>query len=124
MAFDETLAKRIRTILAARKDLVEKHMFGGVCFMIRRRMCCGIIDSSLMARLDPDLADRLADHPHVRPMDFTGKPMRGYLFVDPEGIDSPKALKSWIERSVAYVETMPVQKKSTAAKPRRTTKRR
>ena len=124
MAFDETLAKRIRTILAARKDLVEKHMFGGVCFMIRGRMCCGIIDSSLMARLDPDLADRLADHPHVRPMDFTGKPMRGYLFVDPEGIDSPKALKAGLERSVAYVETLPVQKKSTAAKPRRTTKRR
>ena len=110
MAFDETLAKRIRKVLDHRNDLVEKHMFGGVCFMIRGRMCCGIIDSSLMVRLDPDEADRVADEPHVRPMDFTGKPMRGYLFVDAEGIDSPKALKSWVDRSVAHIERMPVKK--------------
>jgi TfoX/Sxy family transcriptional regulator of competence genes len=124
VAFDETLARRIRKVLDGRKDLVEKHMFGGVCFMIRGRMCCGISDSSLMVRLDPDEADRLADRPHVRPMDFTGKPMRGYLFVDAEGIDSPKALRSWVDRSVAYIETMPIQKKSKAAMPRRAVKRR
>jgi TfoX/Sxy family transcriptional regulator of competence genes len=124
VAFDETLAQRIRKLLDARKDSVEKHMFGGVCFMIRGRMCCGIIDSSLMVRLDPDLADRLADQPHVRPMDFTGKPMRGYLFVDPEGIDSPKALKAWVDRSVAHVETMPAQKKGKAARVRRAARRR
>ena len=110
MPFDETLARRIRKVLDGRSDLVEKHMFGGACFMIRGRMCCGIIDSSLMVRLDPDEADRVADEPHVRPMDFTGKPMRGYLFVDAEGIDSPKALKSWVDRSVAHIETMPVKK--------------
>lgn len=110
MAFDETLAKRVRRHFDRRTDFVEKHMFGGVCFMIRGRMCCGIIDSSLMVRLDPDEADRVVDHPHVRPMDFTGRPMRGYLFVDPEGIESPKALKSWIDRCVAHVETMPLKK--------------
>lgn len=110
MSFDATLASRIRKALDSRNDLIEKHMFGGVCFMIRGRMCCGIIDSSLMVRLDPAEADRFADHPHVRPMDFTGKPMRGYLFVDAEGIHSPKALESWVDRSVEFIETMPVKK--------------
>jgi hypothetical protein len=109
MAFDATLARRVRKHFDNRRDFVEKHMFGGVCFMIRGRMCCGIIDSSLMVRLDPDEADRVADEPHVRPMDFTGKPMRGYLFVDAEGIESPKTLKSWVDRCVTHIETMPVQ---------------
>ena len=110
MAFDETLAKRVRRHFDGRRDFVEKHMFGGVCFMIRGRMCCGISDASLMVRLDPGDAERLADHAHVRPMDFTGKPMRGYLFVDPEGIESPKALKSWLARCVEHVEAMPAKK--------------
>ena len=125
MAFDEALAQRIRKILDPRKDLVEKHMFGGVCFMIRGRMCCGIIDSSLMVRLDPDDADRLADQPRVRPMDFTGKPMRGYLFVEPEGVESPKALRSWVDRAVAFVETMPVKKPTpkVGRKPRKIARR-
>ena len=116
MAFDETLARRIRTILDTHSGSIEKHMFGGVCFMIRGRMCVGIIDASLMVRLDPDEADRLADQPHVRPMDFTGKPMRGYLFVDPEGIDSPKALRAWVDRSVRYVESMPAKKAKTTTR--------
>lgn len=119
MAFDETLAKQVRKHFDGRRDFVEKHMFGGVCFMIRGRMCCGIIDSSLMVRLDPDVADRVADQPHVRPMDFTGKPMRGYLFVDPEGIATPKALKSWVDRCVTHIETLPVKK----AKPKPATAR-
>ena len=116
MAFDDTLAQRVRKHFDSRRDFVEKHMFGGVCFMIRGRMCCGIIDSSLMVRLDPDDADRVADQPHVRPMDFTGKSMRGYLFVDAEGVATPKALKQWVDRCVAHVETMPV--KRAAAKKR------
>jgi hypothetical protein len=122
MAFDETLARRVRKHFDGRRDFVEKHMFGGVCFMIRGRMCCGIIDSSLMVRLDPDDADRVADQPHVRPMDFTGKPMRGYLFVDAEGIATPRMLKQWVDRCVAQVEAMPVKKptakkKSTGGRP-------
>jgi hypothetical protein len=124
MAFDEALAARVRQHLASRRDFVEKHMFGGVCFMIRGRMCCGIIDSSLMVRLAPDEADRAADQPHVRPMDFTGKPMRGYLFVDAEGITTPKALQSWVDRCVTHIETMPVKKAKPKAGPARKSKRR
>jgi hypothetical protein len=107
MAFDETLATRIRAILDDRRDLVEKHMFGGVCFMIRGHMCCGIVGSSLMARLDPDAADRLVEEPHVRPMDFTGRPMRGFLFVDPEGLGTAKSLRRWVDKCVAFAEGKP-----------------
>ncbi|HJU44053.1 MAG TPA: TfoX/Sxy family protein [Vicinamibacterales bacterium] len=116
MAFDETLATRVRRILDPRADLVEKHMFGGVCFMIRGRMVCGIIDSSLMVRLDPADADRIVDQPHVRPMDFTGKPMRGYLFVEAEAVATPKALKAWVDRCVTHIETMPVKRPRPARK--------
>jgi hypothetical protein len=114
MALDERLATRVRKILDGRADFVEKHMFGGVCFMIRGRMCCGIIDDALMVRLDPSDADRLVDDAHVRPMDFTGKPMRGYLFVDAEGVASPKALQTWVSRSVAHLETMPIKRAKSA----------
>jgi hypothetical protein len=107
MAFDETLAARVRASLRDRRDLAEKHMFGGVCFMIRGRMCCGIVGSSLMVRLDPDMADLLAEEPHVRPMDFTGRPMRGFLYVDPEGIDTAKALRTWVARTVDFAEAAP-----------------
>lgn len=107
MAFDEALADRVRTILSARRDLVEKRMFGGVCFMVRGHMCCGIAGDSLMVRLGPADGDRLLDEPHVRPMDFTGRPMRGFLFVDPEGLGTARALRTWVERSAAFAETKP-----------------
>lgn len=119
MAFDETLARRVRRLLDSRPDLVEKHMFGGICFMIRGRMLCGIIDDTLMVRLDADEADRVADLPHVRPMDFTGKPMRGYLFVDAEGIGSPNALRTWVDRCVRHLESMPIKKAKSAVRRRR-----
>jgi TfoX/Sxy family transcriptional regulator of competence genes len=119
VAFDETLARRVRRLLDSRPDLVEKHMFGGICFMIRGRMLCGIIDDTLMVRLDADEADRVADLPHVRPMDFTGKPMRGYLFVDAEGIGSPNALRTWVDRCVRHLESMPIKKAKSAVRRRR-----
>jgi hypothetical protein len=107
MAFDIELAARVRRILDSRTDLVEKHMFGGVCFMVRGHMCCGIVGSTLMVRLDPMDADRLADEPHVRPMDFTGRPMRGFLYVDPEGVATARSLRAWVERTVRFAETKP-----------------
>ncbi|MEW6322562.1 MAG: TfoX/Sxy family protein [Acidobacteriota bacterium] len=129
MAFDETLARRVRAALAGRTDLVEKHMFGGVCFMVRGHMCCGIVGSSLMVRLGAAEADRLADEPHVRPMDFTGTPMRGFLYVDAEGLATPKALGRWVDRSVAFAESQPrkavkSEHSRAARSPRRRTARR
>lgn len=105
MAYDETLAERIRDVLVDRNDVEEKKMFGGVAFMIRGHMTVGIVQSSLMVRMDPAEADALLEEPHVRPMDFTGKPMKGYLYVDPEGLPSRRELKRWIDRAVAFNAT-------------------
>lgn len=117
MSYDADLAARVRRALGDRTDLVEKPMFGGICFMVRGHMCCGVTGSSLMVRLDPAAADVLADAPHVRPMDFTGRPMRGFLFVDAEGLTSPAALRAWVARTTAHASSKPVK----AVKPPRAT---
>lgn len=117
MAYDPALAARVRAALGDRSDLVEKHMFGGICFMVRGHMCCGIVGSTLMVRLAPEQADELAEEPHVRPMDFTGRPMRGFLYVDPEGLATARSLRTWVARTVAFAESKPVKAlKPTAAR--------
>jgi len=119
MAYDATLATRIRAALGDRPDLVEKHMFGGICFMVRGHMCCGLVGSTLMVRLSPEEADRLADEPHVRPMDFTGRPMRGFLYVDPEGTATARTLRTWVGRTVAFAESKPKKARQKAGKPKK-----
>jgi len=118
MAFDEQLARRVRRALDGRTDVVEKHMFGGVCFMVRGRMACGIVGDALMVRLDVDDAQRLVDEPHVRPMDFTGRPMRGFLFVDAPATATPRALARWVQRTVDFTESRPAAA-TRAATPKR-----
>src|SRR5215510_3268986 len=100
MAYDEKLASRIRKELDRRSDVVEKHMFGGVAFMVRGHMSCGAAGPSLMVRVDPTEGDGLLREPNVRPMDFTGKPMRGFLFVDAPAIATAATLRKWIGRAV------------------------
>ena len=107
MAYDEKLAARIRLALQTRRDVLEKHMFGGVAFMIRGHMSCGVVGSSLMVRLSPADADDLLQEPHARPMDFTGRPMRGFLFVDGPAIATAAALRWWINRATTYAESQP-----------------
>ena len=121
MAFDETLARRIRTTLGGHKDVVEKHMFGGVAFMIRSHMSCGVVGSSLMVRVNPDQEAKFLQEPAVRSMDFTGRPMRGFLFVDPPGIASAAALRKWVGRATAHAEARPKKVKKGPSKPRRRT---
>lgn len=116
MAYDETLATRIRRGLRGRSDVVEKHMFGGVAFMIRGHMACGVVGSRLMVRIDPSAAEDLLRKPHARPMDFTGRPMRGFLFVDPPGIATAVSLRSWVGRAAQYAEAQP---KKVHRRPRR-----
>jgi hypothetical protein len=115
MAYDETLAERVRAALAGRDDVVEKRMFGGVAFMVRGHMSCGIVASTLMVRLAPVDADALVNERHVRPMDFTGRPMRGFLYIDPDGIKTAAMLQRWIERATTYVEAQPVKVRPQAA---------
>ncbi len=118
MAFDETLADRIRAVLDGRRDVVEKRMFGGVAFMVRGHMSCGIVGSSLMVRVDPEKAGRFLREAAVRPMDFTGRPMRGFLFVDPPGIASSASLRKWIGRATAHAEAKPRKAGKKTARPK------
>ena len=106
MAYDEDLADRVRGVLAPEPGLTERKMFGGLAFMLDGHMCCGIVGGDLMLRLGVDGADAALARPHVRPMDFTGKPMSGMVYVAPEGVRG-KALRGWVGRARAFVRTLP-----------------
>jgi hypothetical protein len=111
MAYDEGLAERIRQVVAKRPGIEEKKMFGGLAFMLKDYMFCGVTDESLMARVGPDnYLDSLAQ-PHVREMDFTGRAMKGYVYVDPEGINTDEALRHWVELCAEFVSTLPPKTK-------------
>ena len=103
---DEALAGRIRRSLAARRDVVERRMFGGGAFMVRGHMACGTVRDRLMVRLgDAGSAAALKER-HVQPMDFTGKVVKSMVFVRQEGIRTSKALKEWLDRALAFNATL------------------
>jgi TfoX/Sxy family transcriptional regulator of competence genes len=107
MAYDEGLAQRIREYLSDATAVEEKRMFGGLCFMVSGHMCCGIVDDTLMARVGPDNYDASLAEPHVREMDFTGKPMKGMIYVTPTGIADDDELGRWVDTCVAFVRSLP-----------------
>jgi TfoX/Sxy family transcriptional regulator of competence genes len=109
MAYDEGLAERIREMLAARTDVREKLMFGGIAFLINGNMAVGVAKEDLMIRVPPEAHEALLVQPHARPMDFTGRPMKGWLFVDPQGVESDADLRRWIERGAAYASSLPAK---------------
>ena len=100
MAYDETLADKIRTALHGRDDVEERKMFGGITFMVAGRMACGVIHDDLMVKVGVEGHDDALAEPHTRPMDFTGRPMRGMVYVDPAGTASTPDLERWVERAV------------------------
>jgi len=103
MAYDEHLADRVRQILAEQQvHSEEKQMMGGLCFMVNDKMCAGIVGGTLMARIDPELYQQALTRPGTREMDFTGRPMKGFIFVDPEGIDADEDLQAWLQLCLAY----------------------
>ena len=106
MAFDEQLAARVRRHLADRSDVTERRMFGGLTFMVRGHMCCGVQGDELILRLGPDGADEALASPHTRPMDFTGRRLAGFVTVSHNGL-SGRALTRWLERAVAWAESLP-----------------
>lgn len=110
MAFDEGLAERIRDLLLAHPGITEKKMFGGVAFMLNRHMFVGILGDALMARVGPDAYAKALQQPHVREMDFTGKPLKGYVYVAAEGVVSDEALEQWVARCARFVESLPPKK--------------
>jgi len=106
MAYDEHTADRIRTVLKGKTPFNEKKMFGGIAFMVRGHMTIGIANENLMVRVGKDAHEEAVSQPHARPMDFTGKPMKGYIYVDPGGYPTDPDLASWIDRALAFNATM------------------
>ena len=94
MAYDEKLAQRVRALVGARKGFSEKKMFGGVAFLIDGKMCCGVLKDDLVARISVEDYEDALSKPHVRPMDFTGRPMRGYVYVEPAALRSTRSLEA------------------------------
>ena len=109
MAFDERLAERIRSVLRGRRGVTERKMFGGLAFMLRGHMFVGILDRTLMARVGPENYERVLAGKGVREMDFTGKPMRGYVYVDPVALQSAAGLRRWVELCADFVTTLPAK---------------
>jgi TfoX/Sxy family transcriptional regulator of competence genes len=109
MAWDKQLANRVRELLSELSDVSERKMFGGLAFMIAGNMACGIVGSDLMLRLGEDGADAALDQPHVRPMDFTHRPMKTMVYVERSGTETPHALKGWVDKAVAYAASLPAK---------------
>jgi TfoX-like protein len=107
MSYDEGLAERVRECLAGKRGISEKKMFGGLCFLFHGNMVVGISKNELMVRYDRGDHDTVMKLKHVRPMDFTKKPMRGFAFVGGKGFDSDADLQRWIDRCLDYVSTLP-----------------
>ena len=107
MAYDKGLAHRLEEYFEGRSEVESKKMFGGLCFMVNQHMCCGIVGDTLMARVGPEQYEECLSHRHAREMDFTGRSMKGLVYVSPEGIVSDKDLKYWIQLCEQFVESLP-----------------
>jgi hypothetical protein len=109
MAYDEALAQRVRVLLAAEERLREQKMFGGLVFMLRGNMCCGILGDGLMVRVGPERFEAALAQPHTRIIDFTGRPMTGIVLVTPEGVADDDALAAWVRQGVAFATSLPAK---------------
>jgi len=115
MPYDEGLAQRIRELLEDDPRISEKRMFGGVAFMANGKMAAGIIRDELMVRVGPDGYDQALAQPHARAMDFTGRPMGGFVQVAPAGFEDDADLRAWLARGIAVAESQ--EKKPSRARP-------
>jgi TfoX/Sxy family transcriptional regulator of competence genes len=106
VAYDAKLAARVRTLLTDRTDVTERQMFGELTFMVAGHMCCGVNGDELIVRLDPEHEDEALARPQARPMDFTGRPMPGFVTVQREGLKGAQ-LNQWVREAVARAESLP-----------------
>lgn len=116
MPYDEKLAEQLRHVLASRAGVIEQRMFGGLCFLLRGNMLCGVHRERLMFRVGKEQDQEALSRPGARPMDITGRPMAGFVFVDPSVCDE-KALGRWVELAEKFVETLPPKTKQTTREP-------
>jgi len=111
VAYNEQLAERIRVIIGKGPGISERRMFGGIAFMLNGNMFCGITRDDLMVRLGPDRFEEALASPAARPMDFTGRPMKGMVFVGPDGYGTDEKLRGWVEETLEYARRLPAKKK-------------
>ena len=102
MAYNQNLADRVRELLNIKRNVKEKKMMGGLTFMVNDKMCVGILNNELMARINPDIYEAALGKKGCREMDFTGRPMKGFVFVGPEGTRTNKDLEFWINLALDY----------------------
>jgi TfoX/Sxy family transcriptional regulator of competence genes len=107
MAYDEKLAARVRKAVTKRKDVSEKKMFGGIAFMLGGKMCCGVLKRDLVVRVGADGYAQALAQPHARPMDFTGRAFKGFVYVGPRGYKTPKKmLQRWVDQAAEFVVSL------------------
>jgi len=107
MPYDDVTAERVRVALAPRPGITERKMFGGLAFLLRGHMVCGVLGRDLVLRLGDDGAARALARKHARPMDFTGRPLRSMVYVAPAGFKTEGRLRRWLEAALDHVETLP-----------------
>jgi len=110
--YNEKLADRVRELIApTHKNIEEKKMFGGLCFMVNDKMCIGVEQERIMVRLDPAVYGEAMEKEGANPMDFTGKVMKGYVFVDAEAVNTKKKLQYWVKLALEYNKIAKASKK-------------
>jgi TfoX/Sxy family transcriptional regulator of competence genes len=107
MAYDESLAGRIRNVLARKKRVDEKKMFGGIGFLLNGNMLVGVWKKTMIVRLDPDEGSAALQEPHVKEFAVTGRPMKGWILVEPQGVEDDDQLQLWVNRAWKYVRSLP-----------------
>ena len=107
MAYDEALAEKLEKILEKEKGITKKKMFGGLCFLLNGNMCCGVIKDRLVLRVGPENYESALQDKNARPMDFTGKPLRGFIYVIPSGLKDKKSLEKWVQTGIDFASCLP-----------------
>ncbi len=112
MAYNEKLAERIRKTLEKESGLSEKRMFGGLSFLINRNMCAGVLEDNLVVRVGYEKYEEALSLPNASPMDFTGRPMKGFIYVGSDGYKTEKSLSKWIQLGLDFAKSLPPKNKS------------
>ena len=107
MAYDEELADRVRDVLDEETPTSERKMFGALVFMVEGNMCCGVTRENLLLRLGPEGTEAAIAKPHVQPMTMRDKTMKGFVFVEPQGLSEDAELAEWIAQALDFVRTLP-----------------
>ncbi|MDA1256897.1 MAG: TfoX/Sxy family protein [Chloroflexi bacterium] len=109
MAYDERVAERVRETLSGHAGISEQRSFGGISFLLNGNMSCGVLNDELVVRVGPDAYDEAVGQPHARPMDFTGRPMRGWVYVATDGFSEDADLETWVALGIEFASSLPAK---------------